>query len=448
MSLLSLFSISKSAIYASQAALATTNHNIANVNTPGFTRQEVVLQVAIPATLGSYTAGNGVSIAHIRRLYDRFIQGQLLGQYQSNGRSVALDDAFTRVQELLNEARGVGLSSALNDFFSAWHDVSLNPSGEAERRALLQKASALSIAAGKIEQGLTGAVNQILGEVVDSVVQVNALASQIAVLNGRIAEFEAASGQGSANDLRDQRESLLQDLSQLVEFEQYEDESGAVRVTVGMRNLVDGARTHALSAELTTAGDRELLLDGTNVTGDVKLGKLGGLISAAAEIKAGPLQRLQALTQALIAEVNDIHSQGCGLDGVSGRDFFNADFTVAISDPAAVAAASGPGLPGDNTIALRIAELSSTVISSLGNTFSEYYNGIVAEAGTMARAASDTRTFDENLLVELQGRREALSGVSLDEEAMNLVRFQRSFEAAARMIQVTDELLDTIVNKL
>lgn len=126
----------------------------------------------------------------------------------------------------------------------------------------------------------------------------NALASQIAVLNGRIAQFEAASGQGSANDLRDQRESLLQDLSQLVEFEQYEDESGAVRVTVGMRNLVDGTRTHALSAELMPAGDRELLLDGTNTT------------------------------------------------------------------------------------------------------------------GPMARAASDTSTFDENLLVELQGRREALSGTT------------------------------------
>jgi flagellar hook-associated protein 1 FlgK len=111
-----------------------------------------------------------------------------------------------------------------------------------------------------------------------------------------------------------------------------------------------------------------------------------------------------------------------------------------------VGAAMQPGTPGDNAIALEIADLSGKVIDDLGSTFPEYYGGIVASVGTQARAASDMREFDENLLVELQNRRDSVSGVSLDEEAINLVRFQRSFEAGAKMMKVTDELLETLIN--
>jgi flagellar hook-associated protein 1 FlgK len=182
------------------------------------------------------------------------------------------------------------------------------------------------------------------------------------------------------------------------------------------------------------------------VTSEVGLGKLGGLLSSASEIRSGPLQRLDALTASLVAEVNGLHRSGFGLDGLSGRDFFNSDLTVAIQDPMMIGAAAQATEPGDNTIALQMAELSGEVIGALGSAFSEYYGGIVAAVGTLARGASDMHTFDENLLVELQNRRDSVSGVSLDEEAMNLVRFQRSFEAGARMMQVTDELLETIIN--
>lgn len=446
MSLLGIFSIVKSGMSASQTALAVTGHNIANVNTPGFSRQEVILNVAVPEVFSGGSLGTGVSTAQVRRIYDRFIQSQVFGQSQSYGRSLALDDAFSRIEPLLSEADGLGLSSALGDFFNAWYELSVNPSGEAERLALLEKANVLSLTARKIEQGLDESLALTHDQIVDSVQQVNSLAGQIAVLNGKIVESEAASGEGSANDLRDLRDALLGELSQLVGFDYYENDRGAVTVIVGMRNLVNGTETDALTAARGANGETEVFLDGMNVTAEIGLGKLGGLISSAAEIRSGPLQHLGMLTASLITEVNELHRVGYGLDGLAGRDFFNADFTVAVTDPNMVGAAMQPGMPGDNAIALEIAELSGKVIDDLGGTFPEYYGGIVASVGTQARAASDMREFDENLLVELQNRRDSVSGVSLDEEAINLVRFQRSFEAGAKMMKVTDELLETLIN--
>jgi flagellar hook-associated protein 1 FlgK len=539
MGLFGLFDIGKTALFASQTALSVTSNNIANANTPGYTRQEVVLDIATPRTIGAGMLGRGVVVAGIKRDYEMFIQSQLLGQGQSSGRSAALDQVWGQVEQVFNEMQGLGLQSSLNDFFNAWQEVSIQPEATTTRVSLLQKSIALVSAARRMERSVTDTIKGMNDGITDAVSRVNELATQIASLNGAIVKFEAG-GAGTANDLRDQRDHLLNELAGLVEVSSFEDNQGAVSISVGMRSLVSGERTNALSTAVNADGDRTLVLDGTDITERISQGKIGGLLDARSDVESQTLAGLRRLVASIVQRVNAQHRQGFGLDGSTGNDFFaplqlsvtasasaasvtaagitNPDlltldeyrigfdgagnyevfnkqsgalitsgaynpggtaialpgmsvtvtgattssdsftvsplataisgFGVAVTDQAVIAAASAAaGLPGDNSNALSLAGLAGTAQGGLGNiTFADYYNGVVSTVGVMARAASDGRAFDENVMAELTARRESVSGVSLDEEAVNLIRYQRSYEAGARMIKVADELIQTVLN--
>jgi flagellar hook-associated protein 1 FlgK len=538
LSLFGLFDIGKSAILASQTALAVTSNNIANVNTPGFSRREALFAVASPVTLGGNLLGSGVTISGIKRYYDSFIQTQLWEQYQNYGKSSALDQTLSQVEQVFNEAQNIGLATPLTDFFNAWQEVATNPEGFAERSVLLQKANALVSVAKQMESGITDTLKN-MNDSIDTIVdRINAIASGIATINSKIVQIEAGSQTDSAGDLRDQRDALLNELSNLVDFNSYEDKNGSITVTVGMRNLVSGETTNNLSTITNGDGDKELYLDGINITGNIQKGQLGGFFSVRDNIRTNSLNGLQRLIASLIKETNILHRAGYGLDGTTGNDFFTplqlstrdfssgADMTATITDPTQLtldeyniqfdaannyyvydkqtgalvtsgayasgtpinfdgiqmvitgtvspndkftispltdviknfgvaitdqqkiaAASSGTTIPGDNSNALLITRLSENAITNLGGaTFSSYYGGLVSTIGSLSKAASDSLTFDNNLLSELNNKRESISGVSLDEEATNLIKFQRSFEAGAKMIQVTDELLQTLLN--
>ncbi len=538
MSLFSLFDIGRSALIASQTGIAVTSNNIANVNTPGYSRQDVILEIANPVASGRGFIGRGVTVAGIRRNYDDFIQMQLLGQQQNRGRSYAINNALSEIEGVLNDQAGLGLSQSLQEFFNAWQEVSVSPEGIPQRLALLYKARGFTNSAKQIEQRLTSTLKNIGNSIDNLTSKVNELAERIAVLNERIMQVESGLSTEKALDLRDQRDAMLRELSDLIDFSYREDTNGSITITVGMRNLVSGTSANRLSSAVTGDGGRRIILDGIDITGRLQGGQLGGLISVRGEIESRILYSLRRLVASITKNVNLLHVTGYDLNGTTGNNFFTplnlstidnssgADITsatitdpslltldeyditfdssnnyyvsrrqtgslvtsgayvsgnpisfdgieititgtvnpsdrfsvsplttairnidLAISDPEDVAAsASLSGLQGDNTIALNIYNLSTIAIGDIGDTFIDYYRGIVTITGTMSRAASDSLTFDENLLSEIQSRRDSISGVSLDEEAINLIRYQRSFEAAAKMIKVTDELLDMVMN--
>jgi flagellar hook-associated protein 1 FlgK len=537
LSLLNLFDIAKSAIFASQTALTVTSHNISNVNTPGFTRREAVFAVN-PVSLSGNLLGSGVTISGIKRYYDQFIQTQLLGQYQNYGRSSALNQTLSQIEQIFNEAKNIGMAVPLTDFFNAWQDVATNPEGFVQRSVLLQKADSLVLAIKRMERGIEENLESINENIDNTAERINSIASEIATINGKITMVEAGSEAGSAHDLRDERDVLMNELATLVDFSSYEDENGSITIMVGMRNLVSGETSNSISTRINEEGDKDLYLDGINITENITKGQLGGFLSVRDTIRTNSLYGLRRLTASIIQEINILHRAGYALDGTTENDFFaplelsvkdfssganmtasitdfsqltldeysiqfdsdsnyyvynnltgslvtsgayvsgdpidfngievvitgtvnpDDEFTVspltdviknlevAITDQRKIAAASSDtALPGDNSNALLIAQLSENTISNLGDTtFFDYYEGLVSTIGTMSRAASDSFTFDDNLLSELNIKRESLSGVSLDEEAANLIRFQRSFEAGAKMIQVTDELLETLIS--
>ncbi len=537
MSLLGLFDIGKSALFASQTALSVTSHNIANVNTPGYSRQEVILSISSPVSLKNGYLGTGVKSTGIRRYYDGFIQSQLLGQYQNHGRSLTLNQILSQIEALFNETQDTGLSKLIADYFNAWQEVATNPEELPQRMALLQKSNVLVSTAQRIERGILDILKHTNEEIADITNRINSLASAIASLNEKISQIETSTNSIKANDLRDQRGHLLNELSKLTNFSSYETDDGAINITMGMRNLVYGRTANTLSNRINLDGSNDLYVDNINITSQINKGSLGGLIAARGEIESDPLHGIRRLAASITKAVNLLHRTGYGLDASTGNDFFNpiqlstsdnsagADITasitneslltldeysitfdaannyyvynrqtgalvttgayvsgspisfegitttiagpitandsfsvspltdavrnfgVAVSDTQKIAASStNAGLPGNNIIALQIAQLTETAISDIsGSTFTGYYRGLVSYIGTISRASSDSLSFDANLVAEINNRRESVSGVSLDEEAANLIRFQRSFEAAAKMINVADELMEVIL---
>lgn len=539
MSILGLFDIGKSALFASQTALTVTSNNIANANTPGYNRQDVILNIANPINSGAGMIGMGVTTEGIRSSYDKFIQAQLLGQQQNQGRSASMDQAWGQVEQVFNEAKGVGLSSSLNDYFNAWQDVATNPASQPPRTVLLQRAKALVTSAQTIERSMLDTLNGANTGLTDGARQVNTLAANIADLNQRITQQESGSGRATAFDLRDQRGQKLDELAKLVDFSSFEDNNGSLTVTVGMRNLVYGATTNRMSTKTNAEGNQDLFLDGINITTNIQKGQLSGLIAARDDIQSSALIGLRKLVGSVTQQVNALHRTGFGLDASTGNDFFTPlqltttsnsaganvtatitnqnlltldeyritvdagnninvtnkqtgalvippapyvsggtislpgmdvviagavastdifsvspltgvirSFGVSLTDPRQIAATtSALQLPGDNSNAVQIAQLANASQNAIGNnTFSGFYGGLVSTVGVMKQAASDSLSFDNNLLAALQSQRDSISGVSLDEEAANLIRYQRSYEAGARMIRVADELLQTILN--
>jgi len=540
MSLTGLLNIGKSALSVSQTQLAVTSHNIANVQTPGYCRQEVIVETSSWTTAsGGPVVGQGVTVKTIKRHYDALLQQELFLTQQDYGKYTLLNQTLSGVEQLFNEAQKLGLARSLTDFFNAWQDVANHPEGLTERYLLLKKAEALTATAQKLEQGLNDILKNIEKGISESAEQINTLAAQIARINGQIMRSGTQEGTLSANNLRDQREALLAELSQLADISIFEDPAnGAVHVTLGMRTLVDGDTSRSLTAEIDETGRQTLVLNGEDITSRIAGGKLGGLLTARKEIEETVLTGLRRFVAALINAVNLQHREGYGLDGSTGNDFFSplqltvrdyssgADLTAEITDYSRLtmeeytvrfsggnyyvyerttgelktsgvyepsgttinlegmrweisgtvsdqdsfqvsplttavagfqtaltsaqqiaAAGSSSGVPGDNENALALADLIHQGLTVLDNqSLEDHYQYLVAQVGLKTQEASEALTFTENFLNHLNDRRDSVSGVSLDEEATNLIRFQRAYQAAARLIRATDELFQTLLN--
>jgi len=541
MSLLGIYNIGESALVASQTALSVTSNNVANVNTPGYDEEAVTLNISNPTPTSVGAIGTGVTATGVTRSYNQFIGAQLLTQQQNQSASSATSQTWGQVEQVMNEAQGIGLSTPLSNFFNDWNDVATSPDSSAARTTLLQDAGTLVTTAQTIGSSLTDTVNNANKAITSDVGQINTIASEIAGLNQQIIQQEAGADGSQPSELLGQRDAQLTALAQLTNFSTYNNSDGSITVEVGGQNLVSGPQANTMSTASDSNGNQAVMINGINIASGITGGDIGGQISAINGIQNTTLTGLDTLITSLTLQVNKLNSAGYGLDGSTGNDFFNApqlttlnnttnsditatvsneanlsatvynftfsggnysvynnqtgalvtgptaytagtpidlsstlgmtvdipvgapvsgsftispltaaisNFGVAITDPNKVAAAStAAGVPGDNSNANLISQLAGQSISDLSNeTFSDYYSGIVSTAGSTAQSASDNLTFDNNLVSSLQSQEQSVSGVSLDQEATNLMLYHRSYAAAAKLITVTDQMVQTLLN--
>lgn len=465
------------ALQAQQRALDVTSHNIANANTQGYSRQDVIMETTAPIKTREGYIGTGVDVKEIRRIRDQFIDIQIRTENKVLGEWEAKSDILSKIEMVINEPSANSLSSIMDQYWESWQQLSKNPESAAARGVVVQSGINLAETFSQVDRLLSELQSDINSGIKSTVAEINSVAKQIADLNDQIVKAEL--GDAKANDLRDKRDLLVEQLSELMPLDVVEDQYGAITVAAGGATLVSSSYVSTMvftddGTDPTMAKLEWVNKYTGNTIGSVNItgGKLKGYLDMRDKSIAGIKEDLSTLAAKIAEEVNTLHSAGSSLNNTTGLelglDFFvkkdntkpfsadNIAVNQAIIDDLNNVAAStaSPVIEGDNTNALAIAQLKNKLTmnpTSSGDnraTFDDYYSSIVAQLGIDTREAE--RMYDNQTLLvdQLQNRRESVSGVSLDEEMANMIKYQHSYTAAARIINAMDEMLELIVNRL
>lgn len=440
------------ALLAQQQAMDAVSHNVANVNTPGYSRQRVVLS---PASSGQPNGiGGGVDVKSVQRMHDQFIDAQTRAESGTAGDYHARSMSLGFVEATLGQTGPGSLQDTMDQFFNSWRDLANSPEQSAVRGGVVSAGDAFALTANRLARALTDARADADSRIAIDVNEVNSIADRLASLNGQIRDAQATGNQ--ASDLIDERDQALNRLSQLVDVYTVERNSGTVDVFVGGRSLVLNTDAHRLGIALdpmnSNFGNPVWVADGDKLA--VRSGEIAGLLYQRDTDIPARIASLDALVSQIVSDVNTAHAAGYAFDGVTtGTPFFtgaNAT-TIAVNpavstNPNLLAAATALGSVGDGRNALLIANLQQALTMSGGTeNYSVYLNGIVTSVGVATRKAQGTADSQDLRLDYLETQRKNVSGVNLDEEMVSMVQYQRGYEAAARVIRSIDDMLDTLM---
>ena len=457
-----LLSIARSGLAASQAQISTASQNVTNAQTPGYSRQRVTLNPGYPEQLPFGTFGTGVLVANVVRMRDELIDSSYRRDSGAASSTEERRDALLAVESVLGEPSSVGLANSLEQFWAAWSDLSTNPDAGAGRGVVRQRgaqvAAQLNSFGNQIEDARTVARSRLL-ETAD---RVNALASQVADINARIVSAEAAGVQ--APDMRDQRDLRIDELAALIGATAYPQDDGSVNVNVGGDSLVDGAefksvRIQAMRNDPTKLGVALGTLPAGGAPTETMYqlgGQLAGTVDSYNVIFPEAQANLDVIANTIVRETNSRHRAGF-IGNAAAGDFFDASRTTArtiqldatiVADVNRVAASGIANEPGDNSVALALSQLRNTPVAINGQSvsISEGYRNAVASIATQVNGVSGTAAAARTLASQTDARRESVKGVSIDEEMVNLIKYQQAYSAAARLVSVVDEMSQTLIN--
>jgi flagellar hook-associated protein 1 FlgK len=537
-----------SGLMAFQRSLDTTSHNIANVNTEGYSRQRVELNTQPAQYTGAGYMGQGVNIAAVSRGYDQFINSQLTSSTSAFAETHTLSTLASQVDNTVADD-STGLSPALKAFFNAVNGVANDPSSVPARQVMTSEAQSLTHQFTTLSAKLESLRNQTNSQMQGNVDDINTFADNLAALNGKIL---VASGRTSGghlpNDLMDQRDVLLNKIAQKIGISSTMQPDGSVSVFIANgQPLVMGAVASKLSLTGTGADSshKAISIRGQNISRQITGGELSGALKFRDDILDPAQQQLGLVAAGFAVQFNAVQTAGFDLNGTAGTALFDlgtvsvvaasgstgsisaaydpagagslnagdyrldyngtaysltrlsdnaaitlpASFpgtpaavegmtlaqaapptgassfiirptfdaakklTVVFSDPLKIAAAgsNSPGppvaaIPGDNTNALRLADLEKKAALLGGKaTLNDAYGQLVAKASSSTHAATISSSAQQVLLNQATQSRENLAGVNLDEEAANLIKFQQSYQAAAQVVSVARSLFDTLI---
>lgn len=463
MSIGSILNSARQGMRAQQVSVQVASNNIANAETVGYSRQRADLQAAYPTRFSFGTVGTGVDIAGISRSRDALLDMAYRANSQASTNASTRSSTLTQIENVFGEPSDTGLSASLDAFWSAWSDLANDPTNTAAKAMVRQAGSNVAQTLNRFASQLDQ-IDQFNREGLNADVNsANAMASQIAKLNTQI--IAAETGNQTANDLRDQRDVLLDKLSDLVGGQVVEHADGAVSYYVGGRMLIDHDDVKPMTANDTYPPTVTMPGNASPVDG------IGGSVGARLQISASDIptvmSKLDGIAAGLIQNVNAIHSTGTTYNGTppvaaAAGNFFDAttpatarairlDATMTSGSAVAAAGPGNPG-PGNNAIAAALTALRTTAVSltdSTGTTsatFSDYFNSTVGTVATNVRQASDEASVQETLKSNAESRRQSVSGVSTDEELISIIEHQHAYQAAARLVSVVDEMMATLVD--
>lgn len=468
--------------------MATTSHNIANANTDGYSRQEVRTKTGIAIADGKDVVGTGVEIQSIRRSHDELVEKKLNDSLTNNKFDQERTLQLGHVEEIFNEINSEGMNKVLNRFFNSMRELSNQPENEAIRNSVRENAKIVVGDFHRIQSNLDDVRASINNKITLSVDEINGLSKTIARLNKEISIEEVAGGM--ANDLRDQRDRALRTLTEFFNINTYTDAKGQYNVSIeGVGSLVTGAMHQELAVGSTVKhgassadkGNIEIFFKdrpAVNLSEDLRGGTLGAQIKTRNEEIIELENQIDELAHGLVHATNAIHRRGYAnhpvpvdADGnpipnaaakqVTGINFFKepldrkraAEYIQLsdeiLSDVNNIATALEANKPGDNRVALAIAKLQHEKVLNGGNsTFEEQYLKSVGNIGLQAGKSKINEEQSAGILAQAKSFKERLAGVSLDEEAANMVRYQNAYEASAKVIKASDEMFKAVLGLL
>ena len=450
---------SRRALNAFQRSLDTTGHNIANVNTQGYSRQRAELAVGIPTTYSAgrnINLGSGVNLVQISRARDTFLESRRQDINGDQGRSEAGLSLLERVQSSFLDVSGKGISSALDSFYNSWSSLANDPSATTNRQAVIASARDLATKVRTAYGDLKAVSDSQTKGVSDTIAQIQSYADQIGKLNSDIRANMA--GGGLPNDLMDQRDQAVAELSKLVNIDTNLSSDNSLSVFVGSLPLVDqvGARQFPNNFNATTSTVNDGGATNWPISGGVLKGQFDGLGDVAQY-----MTQLDNLANTLRSQVNSLHQSGVTNSGAAGGFFFSDNATTPILGAANLyvdsAVEANPALlvtgttsaVGDGTIATAMSKLRDQSVAGLGGqTTRSYFSTLLATVGRDIATAQNERDTAYALGEQVESQIQDVSGVNLDDELANLQQFQRSYQASAKVLSVMDETLGDLINML
>ena len=460
MGLTSILGVSQAAMLAQAQGVDISGQNVANASTPGYVKRNVIL-----ATRSDPGAPQGgVYAGGVARSWDKFAHQQVVTENGRHGAANARSDALASIESLIAPGAGMAISDRVNAFFTSWGALANNPSDGTARASVLAKAQDLAQSISSTAAGLSQARSDLLQEAAGVAGEVNERLTKISALNEKIAN---AQGLGdNAPDLRDQRAQLVREVGERMDVRSIEDAQGKITLVSSGSVIVDGKSASKVEVGLSADGNMSIQLkrpsgQTVDVTKAVTSGKLGGLREARDSDIPALQSKLDQTAYDLATTVNTVHSQGYGLDGQTGRALFKAPLQVSgaayglaidpqvAGKPSALAASStAAGIPGGGDAALALSQLAQKPLVGSGQPPAESFVSIQADVGLRKSAADAEASFRETTLGQADNLLQSATGVSVDEEMMNLTRYQRAFEASMRVVKTVDELLSSVIKDL
>ncbi len=456
--LIRILDIARRALSAHQSAMNTASNNIANVNTEGYSRQRVNLTATRSVLTVAGLLGSGVKVENLERIRDKFIDRQLNNERPSFKMNEFKSEGLHFVEEIFNEPSDFGLNRLVEDFFNSFQDLANDPESTAVRSVVKEKAVTLANGFQRINGQLSNYQESLNTELEQRVKEVNQITASIAELNKKIVSTEIGNQQDPT--LRDQRDKLVDKLGELVDVQTFDTRDGALNVSVAGRFLVTGSSSVDLKLDVNSSSAAGPLVAFVNDgrIANISSGRIKGLLDIRDVNVESYLNKLDQFAVGLAEQINSIHTTGYNVDGLTGKNFFTTGITGAhdfavdkaiMNDPSLIATADASGEPGNNAVAQAIVNLQdSKVMNNNQETFFDFYNSLISNVGSQAQE-SDFLAQSYSLTVEkLEYNRNAVSGVSLDEEMTNLIEAQQAFNAAAKVLTTVDEMTNTIINMI
>jgi flagellar hook-associated protein 1 FlgK len=442
--------MAKRALMANQGAISISSDNVSNVNTPGYARKRALMasMPGLESEFGNF--GGGVSLLGISGERDVFIERQVRYAMSESGQHETSYQQLRMIEDIIGDMGETGLSSAMDRFWNSWHDLANDPTSQSARNALSESTNYLTNKFQNIDEQLNNRAANINSEIETRVERVNTIITELSNINKELARTN-----GNSPSSIDRRTVLLDELSELTGAEYRINDDETATVHLGGAALLMGVNAHVIGTEKYAAGNVSLVIPAAN---NLELKINGGRIGALIDVRDNELNDLRAsldeFAVTLVREVNDIHRTGYNVDGATNICFFNLETTgihnISLSDEILAdvnnIAASGDGNTGDNQIALSIAGLDNKVVLNNGTeTFGQAFSNILSQIGSRVVYAETVAEGAQLTLQQAEAWRESVSGVSLDEEMAELVRYQNSFNASAKLVTMIESMLDTVI---